>query len=59
MVEITTDSNGQAPGRGVITYVELQLADGSTLFGVVIDKNIVAASLGAVVSGINRALKRS
>ena len=59
MVEITTYSNGQAPGRGVITDVELQLADGSTLFGVVIDKNIVAASLGAVASAVNRVPKRS
>jgi hypothetical protein len=37
---------------------ELPLADGSTLFGVGIDKNIVAASLKAVVSGVNRAMKR-
>jgi len=29
-----------------------------TLFGVGIDKNIVAASLKAVLSGVNRALKR-
>ena len=58
MLEITTDSNGQAPGRGVITYVESRLGEGSTLFGVVIDRNVVA-SLKAVVSAVNRVPKRS
>jgi 2-isopropylmalate synthase len=38
--------------------VELRLPDGSTLYGVGIDKNIVTASLMAVVSGVNRAGKR-
>jgi 2-isopropylmalate synthase len=42
-----------------IAYIELLLADGATLFGVGIDKNIVVASLKAVVSGVNRALKRA
>jgi 2-isopropylmalate synthase len=37
----------------------LRLPDGASLFGVGIDKNIVVASLKAVVSGVNRALKRS
>jgi 2-isopropylmalate synthase len=41
-----------------VAYVELKLEDGKTLFGVGIDKNIVVASLKAVVSGVNRALKR-
>ena len=39
--------------------VEQRLANGPTLFGVVTDKNIVVASLKAVVSGVNRVLKRS
>ena len=34
--------------------MELRLADGTTHFGVGIDKNIVVASLKAVVSGVNR-----
>ena len=34
------------------------MADGTTLFGLGIDKNIVVASLKAVVSGVNRAGKR-
>jgi 2-isopropylmalate synthase len=37
---------------------ELRLADDSTLFRVGIDKNIMAASLRAIVSGVNRALNR-
>jgi len=57
-----TDYREHAMGHGAnaaaIAYVELRLADGSTLFGVGIDKNIVVASLKAVVSGVNRALKR-
>jgi 2-isopropylmalate synthase len=50
---------GHGANAAAIAYVELRLADGSTLFGVGIDKNIVVASLKAVVSGVNRALKRT
>ena len=49
---------GHGANAAAIAYVELRLADGSTLFGVGIDKNIVVTSLKAVVSGVNRALKR-
>jgi 2-isopropylmalate synthase len=49
---------GHGANAAAIAYVELRLADGSTLFGVGIDKNIVVASLKAVVSGVNRTLKR-
>ena len=49
---------GHGANAAAIAYVELRLTDGSTLFGVGIDKNIVVASLKAVVSGVNRALKR-
>ncbi|HQX85136.1 MAG TPA: 2-isopropylmalate synthase, partial [Aestuariivirga sp.] len=41
---------GHGANAAAIAYVELRLADGSTLFGVGIDKNIVVASLKAVVS---------
>jgi hypothetical protein len=41
----------------IVAYVELRLADDSTLFGVGICNNIVVASLKAVVPGVNRALK--
>jgi 2-isopropylmalate synthase len=49
---------GHGANAAAIAYVELRLADGTSLFGVGIDKNIVVASLKAVVSGVNRALKR-
>ena len=56
------DYREHAIGRGAnasaIAYVELRLADDTSLFGVGIDKNIVVASLKAVVSGVNRACKR-
>ncbi len=48
---------GTGANAAAIAYVELRLADGTSLFGVGIDKNIVVASLKAVVSGVNRALK--
>ena len=49
---------GTGANATAIAYVELRLADGATLFGAGIDKNIVVASLKAVVSGVNRAIKR-
>jgi 2-isopropylmalate synthase len=50
---------GHGANATAVAYVELRLADGSTLFGVGIDKNIVVASLKAVVSGVNRALRKA
>ena len=49
---------GMGANAAAIAYVELRLADGSSLFGVGVDKNIVVASLKAVISGVNRALKK-
>jgi 2-isopropylmalate synthase len=49
---------GSGANATAVAYVELRLADGSTLFGVGIDKDIVVASLKAVLSGVNRALRR-
>ncbi|MDQ0395215.1 2-isopropylmalate synthase [Labrys monachus] len=49
---------GSGANAAAISYVELRLADGSTLFGVGIDKDIVVSSLKAVLSGINRIIKR-
>jgi 2-isopropylmalate synthase len=46
---------GHGANASAVAYMELRLADGTTLFGVGIDKNIVVASLKAVVSGVNRA----
>jgi len=39
-------------------YLELRVGDAVTLFGVGIDANIVSASLKAIVSGLQRALRR-
>ena len=57
-VDYREHAMGHGANATAIAYVELRLADGSTLFGAGIDKNIVTASLKAVVSGVNRALKR-
>jgi 2-isopropylmalate synthase len=48
---------GTGANASAVAYVELRLEDGKTLFGVGIDKNIVVASLKAVVSGVNRAVR--
>ena len=49
---------GSGANATAVAYVEIRLADGTQLHGVGMDKNIVAASLRAVVSAVNRALKR-
>jgi 2-isopropylmalate synthase len=48
---------GTGADAAAVAYVELRLPDGSTLFGAGIDKNIVVASLKAVLSGVNRVLR--
>jgi 2-isopropylmalate synthase len=48
---------GSGANATAVAYVELRIA-GTTLFGVGIDKDIVVASLKAVLSGVNRILKR-
>ncbi len=50
---------GTGANASAVAYVELRLADGATLFGVGIDKNIVVASLKAVVNGVNRAVRKA
>ncbi|MEO9166999.1 MAG: 2-isopropylmalate synthase [Aestuariivirga sp.] len=57
-VDYREHAMGHGANAAAVAYVELRLADGTTLFGVGIDKNIVVASLKAVVSGVNRAGKR-
>lgn len=49
---------GSGANATAVAYLELRLGDGSTLFGVGIDRNIVVASLKAVLSGVNRMLRR-
>ncbi len=57
-VDYREHAMGHGANASAVAYVELRLADGSTVFGVGIDKNIVVASLKAVVSGVNRAVKK-
>jgi 2-isopropylmalate synthase len=47
---------GTGANASAVAYVEIRLAGDRSLFGVGIDRNIVAASLKAVVSAVNRAL---
>ncbi len=49
---------GHGANATAIAYVEIRLGNGTTLFGVGIDRNIVVASLKAVVSAVNRALRK-
>ena len=57
-VDYREHAMGHGANATAVAYVELRLEGGEALFGVGIDKNIVVASLKAVVSGVNRAGKR-
>ena len=46
---------GSGANASAIAYMELRLPGEISLFGVGIDRNIVVASLKAVLSGVNRA----
>lgn len=48
---------GAGANANAVSYVEIRLNDGPPLFGVGIDSDIVTASLRAVVSAVNRALR--
>jgi len=56
------DYHEHALGSGAdamaVTYIELKIGDGRALFGVGRDANIVTASLKAVLSAVNRALRQ-
>jgi len=49
---------GVGANATAVSYVEIQTADGKTLFGVGLHSNIVTASLQAVVSVINRVARQ-
>ena len=51
-------SIGSGADAKAVTYLELRVGDGLTLFGVGIDSNIVSASLKAIASGLHRARRR-
>ena len=50
---------GHGANASAVAYMELRVADGTTVFGVGIDENIVVASLKAIVSGVNRAVRNA
>jgi 2-isopropylmalate synthase len=49
---------GSGANAAAVAYLQLRMPDGRTLFGVGVDKDIVVASLKAVLSGVNRVMKR-
>jgi 2-isopropylmalate synthase len=53
-VEHTLGAGGDAQAAA---YVEIEVA-GKTLWGVGIDGDIATASLKAIISGVNRAIRR-
>jgi 2-isopropylmalate synthase len=58
VVDYREHTMGHGADATAAAYMELRTPDGATVFGVGIDKNIVVASLKAVVSGVNRALRK-
>ncbi|PJI42378.1 2-isopropylmalate synthase [Ferrovibrio sp.] len=52
----SSDGKGSGASSEAVAYVEIKRGDGTTLFGVGRDRNIVAASLKAVTSAANRLL---
>ncbi|MBL8659716.1 MAG: 2-isopropylmalate synthase [Rhodospirillales bacterium] len=58
VVDYSEHAIGKGADAAAVAYVEARTAGGATLFGVGIDKNIVAASLNAVTSAVNRAAQR-
>jgi 2-isopropylmalate synthase len=56
LVDYREHAMGSGANAAAVAYVELRLPNGAALFGVGIDKNIVVASLKAVLSGVNRAV---
>jgi 2-isopropylmalate synthase len=48
---------GEGAGASAATYIELRVADGRPLYGVGVDSNILTASLKAILSALNRAVR--
>jgi 2-isopropylmalate synthase len=55
LMDYQEHARGLGAEAQAVAYVELRLGDGSSLYGVGIDANIVTASFKAILSGINRA----
>ncbi len=58
-VDYREHAMGHGANASAVAYVELATADGKPRFGVGIDKNIVVASLKAVLSAVNRTLRKA
>lgn len=58
VVDYREHAVGQGSDAAAVAYVEAKTKGGRELFGVGRDENIVAASLKAVTSAVNRALKQ-
>ncbi len=60
MVDYHEHAIGAGANATAVSYVEVRMdGDPASLFGVGIDSNIVTASLNAVVSAVNRALRQT
>jgi 2-isopropylmalate synthase len=57
VVDYREHAMGHGANASAVAYMELRTPAGENLFGVGIDKNIVVASLKAIVSGVNRATR--
>ncbi len=51
-------SLGSGADAAAVCYVEAQVAGGRPVFGVGMHRNIVTASLNAIISAVNRAVER-
>jgi 2-isopropylmalate synthase len=58
-VDYREHAMGHGANASAVAYVELATPDGKPRFGVGIDKNIVVASLKAVLSAVNRTLRKA
>ncbi|MCL2310100.1 MAG: 2-isopropylmalate synthase [Proteobacteria bacterium] len=51
-------ATGSGEDATAVAYVQLRVGDENTLYGVALDPNIVTATLKAVISGVNRAVRK-
>ncbi len=59
LVDYHEHAIGAGANASAVSYVEIRAADGSSVFGAGMHSNIVTASLQAVLSAVNRALRRA
>ena len=58
VVDYREHAVGAGADATAVSYVEARVGDGEPVFGVGMNKNIVAASLAAILSAVNRARRR-